>query len=173
MAIYYGDSSNSATGRTVQIAQFEYLYTYSASSNSGWRAILTGANLNVKKADSKILFQVQVGRLSGPSNSVAARMVRDRGGTDLTAIGVHASSPSGSWQNYGQGPVNNDHADNCFWQWLDTHGKAAGGAVYYQLQLWGQNNGTVWINRAQNTNDTNEPYAVRTGSSIILTEITV
>ena len=75
--------------------------------------------------------------------------------------------------NYGQGPVNNDHTDGHTWQWLDTHGDAVGDTVYYTVQFWGQGSGTMYLNRTQNANDTNAAYACRTGSAIILTEITV
>ena len=176
MAIYYGDGSNSATGRTVQTVQFTYTTVLSASSNAGFQAMLTGANITVKNADSKILVTVCLGRLSGPSNSVACRLVRDRGGTDLTAIGLHTDSsnyPQISFNNYGKGPVNDDHADGQTFVWLDTHGDAVGDTPYYQLQMWGQNSGTMYVNRAQNTNDANEPYAGRTVTTFTLQEITV
>ena len=101
MPIYYGDGSNSATGRTVQTVQFNYTGVASGTSDSGFQNMMSGANLVVKNADSKILVTVSCGRISGPSNSVAARVLRDRGGTDITAIGVHTDSFSGtetSWQ---------------------------------------------------------------------------
>ena len=176
MAIYYGDGSNSGTGRRVQTVQFNYTGVASGTSNSGFRDMMTGANLTVKNSDSKILITVSCGRISGPSDSVAARVLRDRGGVDIQAIGVHTDSTNASevsWQNYGRGPINDDHADGHTWQWLDTHGKAAGGAVYYKVQMWGQDNGTIYINRTQNSNDSNHAYSARTGSAIILTEITV
>ena len=176
MAIYYGDGSNSATGRTVQTVQYTYTTSLSANSNNGYHSMLTGASIQPKNADSKILVTVCLGRISGPSNSVACRLLRDRGGTDITAIGVHtaySSWPTVSFMNYGQGPVNNDHADGQTFVWLDTHGDSAGDSCYYTLQCWGQGSGTMYINRAQNTNNANEPYAGRTASSITLQEITV
>jgi len=176
MAIYYGDGSNSATGRTIQTVQFTYTTALSATSNDGWKAMLTGANITVKNADSKILVTVCLGRISGPSNSVACRLVRDRGGTDLTAIGLHTDSsnyPQISFNNYGKGPVNDDHADGQTFVWLDTHGDAAGDTPYYQLQVWGQGAGTMYINRVQGTNDVNQPYAGRTATTFTLQEITV
>ncbi len=176
MAIYYGDGSNSATGRTVQTVQFTYTTALSATSNDGWKSMLTGAYIQPKNADSKILVTVCLGRLSGPSNSVACRVLRDRGGVDITAIGVHTASssyPPVSFMKYGQGPVNNDHADGQTFVWLDTHGDAAGDSCYYQLQCWGQNNGTMYINRTQNANDSNQPYAGRTATTFTLQEITV
>ena len=78
MAIYYGDGSNSATGRTVQTVQFVYTGTYSANSDNGYHTMLTGAYIQPKNADSKILVTVCLGRISGPSNSVACRLLRDR-----------------------------------------------------------------------------------------------
>ena len=174
MAIYYGDGSNSSNGRLIQTVQFDYTTTYSASSNSGFQSILTGAYIQPKIASSKILVTMSIGRISGPSDSVAARVLRDRGGVDITAIGTHTTSGNyayASWQNYGKGPINDDHADGHTWQWLDTHGDSVGDSVYYQLQLWGQDNGTIWINRSQNQNLNANVYAARTGSAIILQEI--
>ena len=175
MAIYYGDGSNSGTGRTVQTVMFEYNSTYSASSNSGFRSILTGAYIQPKNADSKILITVHLGRASGPGDSIAFRLLRDRGGVDITAIGVHTGTFSGtpvSFQKYAKGPINDDHADGHCMQFLDTHGDNAGDSCYYTLQMWGQDGGTMWINRTQNANNVNQPYAARTASQIILTEIT-
>ena len=176
MAIYYGDGSNSATGRTVQTVQYIYTTSLSATSNDGYKSMLTGAYIQPKTADSKILVTVCLGRISGPSNSVACRLLRDRGGVDITAIGVHTSSssyPQLSFMNYGKGPVNDDHADGQTFVWLDTHGDSAGDSCYYTLQVWGQGGGTMYINRTQGSNDTNQPYAGRTASSITLQEITV
>ena len=176
MAIYYGDGSNSATGRALQTVQYEFNSTYSANSNNGFHTMLSGAQITVKNADSKILVTVHLGRASGPGDSVAFRLRRDRGGTDITSIGVNTDS--GNWtgvsfQKYAKGAINNDHADGHCMQFLDTHGRGAGLAVAYALQAWGQDNGTMYINRTQNSNDVNQAYSARTASQIILTEITV
>ena len=175
MAIYYGDGSNSGTGRTVQTVMFEYNLTYSASSNSGFQTILTGASIQPKNSDSKVLVTVHLGRASGPGDSIAFRLLRDRGGVDITAIGVHTGSGNFtpvSFQKYAKGAINNDHADGHCMQFLDTHGDAAGDSCFYTLQMWGQDNGTMFINRTQNANDVNQAYSARTASQIILTEIT-
>ena len=175
MAIYYGDGSNSATGRTVQTVMFEYNTVLSASSNSGFQSIMTGAYIQPKNADSKILITVHLGRASGPGDSIAFRLLRDRGGVDITAIGVHTGSGQfgyASFQKYAKGAINDDHADGHCMQFLDTHGDAAGDSCYYQLQMWGQDGGTMYINRTQNANDTNQAYSARTASQMILTEIT-
>jgi len=175
MAIYYGDGSNSGTGRTVQTVMFEYNSVYSASSNSGFQTILTGAYIQPKNADSKVLVTVHLGRASGPGDSIAFRLLRDRGGVDITAIGVNTGSGNFtgvSFQKYAKGAINNDHADGHCMQFLDTHGDAVGDSCYYNLQMWGQDSGTMYINRTQNENDVNQAYSARTGSQIILTEIT-
>ena len=172
MAIYYGDGSNSSAGRLIQTVQYNYTAAYSAGS--GLQSILTGAYIQPKVASSKILVTMSIGRISGPSDSVAARVLRDRGGTDITAIGVHTGSGNWtpvSWQNYGKGPINDDHADGHTWQWLDTHGEGVGQNCYYTLQLWGQDAGTIYVNRTQNSNNSNQAYSARTGSAIILQEI--
>ncbi len=172
MAIYYGDGSNSSDGRLIQTVQFNYTGSYSAGS--GLQSILTGAYIQPKVASSKILVTMSIGRISGPSDSVAARVLRDRGGTDITAIGIHTSSGNWtdvSWQNYGKGPINDDHADGHTWQWWDTHGDSVGHSCYYTLQLWGQDAGTIYVNRTQNSNNSNHAYSARTGSAIILQEI--
>lgn len=175
MAIYYGDGSNSATGRVLQTVMYQYTTTYSANSNNGFHSMLTGAGITVKNADSKILVTVHLGRASGPGDSIAFRMLRDRGGVDITPIGVHTAS--GNWtpvsfQKYAKGAINDDHADGHCFQWLDTHGDAVGDSPNYTLQAWGQDNGTMYINRTQNENNSNNAYSARTSSCIILTEIT-
>ena len=173
MAIYYGDGSNSNDGRLIQTVQFNYTTTYSANG-SGLHSILTGAYIQPKVASSKILVTMSIGRISGPSDSVAARVLRDRGGVDITPIGVHTDSGNWtdvSWQNYGKGPINDDHADGHTWQWWDTHGDSVGHSCYYTLQLWGQDAGYIYVNRTQNDNNSNHAYSARTGSAIILQEI--
>ena len=175
MAIYYGDASNSATGRTVQTVMWEYNTTYSATSNDGFKSILTGAYIQPKNADSKVLITIHLGRASGPGDSIAFRLLRDRGGTDITAIGVHTAP--GNWtgvsfQKYAKGAINLDHADGHCMQFLDTHGDGVGQNCYYTLQMWGQDGGTMYINRTQNENNANYAYSARTASQIILTEIT-
>ena len=173
MAIYYGDGSNSSDGRLIQTVQFNYTTAYSANG-SGFHSILTGAYIQPKVASSKILVTMSIGRISGPSDSVAARVLRDRGGVDITAIGVHTGSGNWtpvSWQNYGKGPINDDHADGHTWQWWDTHGDSVGDSCYYTLQLWGQDAGNIYVNRTQNANNSNHAYSARTASAIILQEI--
>ena len=172
MAIYYGDGSNSTAGRLVQVVTNQFTTVVSVASNSGLLNTDINADITPKDSSHKILVIVSLGRVSGPSNSVAARIRRTISGSTAD-IGVHTGSGNwqqASFQNYGKGPVNDDHADGQTFMWLDsTHGSTS--TVNYRLQLHGQGSGTVYVNRTQGANDTNEPYAHRTASSIILQEI--
>jgi len=172
MAIYYGDGSISTAGRLVQVVTNQFTAVVSVASNSGFLNTDINADITPKDSSHKVLVIVSLGRVSGPSNSVAARVRRTISGSTLD-IGIHTGQGNwqqASFQNYGQGPVNNDHADGQTFMWLDSPNHT-GSAVNYRLQLYGQNNGTVYVNRTQNANDINQPYASRTASSIILQEI--
>ena len=171
MAIEYGDGSSSSGGRVVQVVTNQYTNTVSVASNSGFLNTTMNVDITPKDNSNKVLVIVSLGRVSGPSDSVAARIRRTISGS-LTNIGVHTGS--GNWQpasfsTYGQGAVNNDHADGQTFMWLDS--PATTSTVNYRLQLYGQSNGTCYINRAQATNNSDHPYASRTASSIILQEI--
>ena len=172
MAIYYGDGSNSTVGRCVQVVTNQFTTVVSVASNSGLLNTDINADITPKDSSHKVLVIFSLGRVSGPSNSVAARIRRTiSGSTD--DIGVHTGSGNwqqASFQNYGQGPVNNYHADGQTFMWLDSPNHT-GSAVNYRLKLHGQNNGTVYVNRTQNENNVDQPYASRTASSIILQEI--
>tara|TARA_R100000353_G_scaffold161240_1_gene121134 strand:- start:270 stop:791 length:522 start_codon:yes stop_codon:yes gene_type:complete len=171
MPIFYGDGSNSSSGRLVQVVTAQYTSVVSISSNNGFLNTSMYADITPKDNTNKVLVIVSLGRVSGPSDSVAARIRRTISGS-LASIGVHTGSgnwQAASFQNYGQGPVNDDHADGQTFMWLDT--PATTSAVSYRLQLYGQGSGTVYVNRAQATNNSDHPYSSRTGSSIILQEI--
>ncbi len=171
MAIYYGDGSNSSSGRVIQVITSQYTTVVSVASNSGFLNTSINADITPKDNNNKILVIMSLGRVSGPSDSVAARIRRTISGS-LSNVGVHTGS--GNWQdasfsNYGQGPVNDDHADGQTFMWLDSPSTTS--TVNYRLQLYGQSNGTVYVNRAQATNNSDHAYASRTASSIILQEI--
>ena len=171
MAIYYGDGSNSTAGRLVQVVTAQYTTTLSVASNSGSLNTDINADITPKDNSNKVLVIVSLGRVSGPSNSVAARIRRTISGSTAD-IGVHTGSGNwqqASFQNYGQGPVNNDHADGQTFMWLDSPSSTS--TVNYRLQLNGQGSGLVYVNRTQNENNVDQPYASRTASSIILQEI--
>ena len=173
MAIRYGDGSTSATGRTVQTVMFEYNLSYSASSNSGFQTILTGAYIQPKNSDSKVLVTVHIGRASGPGDSIAFRLLRDRGGVDITAIGVHTGSGSFtpvSFQKYAKGAINNDHADGHCMQFLDTHGANGSTAVVYKIMFASVYYGyTSYINRPHNAD--NNAYNMFGSSTITIQEV--
>ncbi len=175
MAVKYADGSDSDAGRVIQVVTSQFTTVISVASNSGFLNTTLYGSITPKSTSNKILVTFSIGRLSGPSNSVAARIRRTvtvSGSQTHTVIGTHTGSGNwqqASFQNYGQGPVNDDHADGQTFMWLDS--PSTTGNIDYYLQLYGQNNGTVYINRTQNANDTDQPYASRTGSSVILQEI--
>jgi hypothetical protein len=171
MAIYYGDGSNSSAGRVVQVVTAQYTTTLSVSSNSGLLNTGLYGNITPKDSSHKVLVIISLGRVSGPSDSVAARIRRTISGS-LSNVGVHTGGGNwqqGSFQNYGKGAINNDHADGQTFMWLDSPNTTS--EASYRLQLYGQDNGTVYINRTQNENNSDHAYSVRTASSIILQEI--
>ena len=171
MAIYYGDGSNSTAGRVVQVVTAQYTNTISVSSNSGLLNTSLYGNITPKNSSHKVLVIISLGRVSGPSDSVAARIRRTISGSN-TDIGIHTDSgnwQNASFQNYGKGAINDDHADGQTFMWLDSPNTTS--EASYRLQLWGQDNGYVYINRTQNDNNNNQAYSCRTGSSIILQEI--
>tara|TARA_B100000900_G_C20408477_1_gene645820 strand:- start:335 stop:856 length:522 start_codon:yes stop_codon:yes gene_type:complete len=171
MAIKYVDGSDSSVGRAVQIVTAQFTTVISVTSNAGLLNTDMYGSITPSSSSHKVLVTFSLGRISGPSDSVAARIRRTISGSYVN-IGTHTGSGNwqqGSFQCYGKGPINEDHADGQTFMWLDSPNTTSN--IDYRLQLYGQDNGTVYINRAQNTNDTNQPYAVRTGSSIILQEI--
>lgn len=175
MAIYYGDGSNSGAGRVVQVVTAQFTTVISVASNSGFLNTTLYGSITPKSTSNKVLVTFSLGRVSGPSDSVAARIRRTvtvSGSQTHTTIGTHTGSGNfqpASFQNYGRGPINDDHADGQTFMWLDSPNTTS--RCDYYLQLYGQDNGTVYINRTQNTNNTDQPYASRTGSSVILQEI--
>jgi len=171
MAIYYGDGSNSTAGRVVQVVTAQFTTVVSVSSNNGLLNTAIYATITPKDSSNKVLVIFSLGRVSGPSDSVAARIRRSISGS-LANVGAHSGSgnwQNASFQNYGKGAINDDHADGQTFMWLDSPNTTS--ATDYRLQLWGQDNGTVYVNRTQNANNSNHAYSCRTGSSVILQEI--
>tara|TARA_R100001510_G_C7565870_1_gene144197 strand:- start:245 stop:766 length:522 start_codon:yes stop_codon:yes gene_type:complete len=171
MAIYYGDGSNSSSGRVVQVVTNQYTNVVSVASNSGLLNTSIYATITPKDNSNKVLVILSLGRVSGPSDSVAARIRRTISGSHVN-VGVHTGSGNwqpASFQNYGKGAINDDHADGQTFMWLDSPNTTS--STDYRLQLYGQDNGTVYVNRTQNSNNSDHPYSCRTASSIILQEI--
>ena len=168
MAIYYGDGSNSATGRTVQTVQYIYTTSLSATSNDGYKSMLTGAYIQPKNADSKILvmYSVNTGATEGGYNG-AINLFRD---STQIYLGDAASnrarvsnlisiSNTGGGTDYNMVHLSGHHLDS----------PSTTSATTYKLQLKNLSSESLYINQSKNDGD--QTYIARTASSITVMEI--
>ena len=172
MAIYYGDGSNSGSGRIIQVKQTVDTYT---SSKTGTSAVQVG-NLAVaitpKSSSNKILIQVDL-KLGATSGSVEPmiRLLRSVSGGSTDYVYQGGGAGSRSQVMFGGDEF---HANNAPWELIQVAGtyldNAQSTGVHTYRLYWNiVNSNTLYLNRTHQ--DNNAVALPRAASSITAMEV--
>ena len=172
MSIYYGDGSNSGSGRIVQVKQTVDTGT---SSKTGTTPVQIGSlavAITPKSSSHKLLIQVdlKIGS-SSVSPEPMIRLLRSvtGGGTDYVYAG--AADGNRSTVMFGGDEF---HANNPPWELIQIAGtyldSAQNGQSHTYRLYWNRvNNDTLYLNRTHH--DSNNTALPRTASSITVMEV--
>jgi hypothetical protein len=141
MAIYYGDGSNSGSGRIVQVKQT--FKNNTASTNSGSFAEISGLTVSITPSSSsnKILFSGCL-YLAGSSSESNYRLKRDS--TIIGQAGTMDDLADGSFA-HGGGSRYSGHP----FSFLDSPSSTS--SITYSI-AWRVHSGTTYLNRTWDTN---------------------
>ena len=166
MAIYYGDGSNSNTGRIIQVVQATYssAAVQSSGTNDVWYDLSgMSASIAPKDSNNKVLIMAHI---NGWHNWDSAIRIL-RGASTVVGGGSNVGARISAIMEYPKGGRTNE-AGNCSFQWLDS--PASTSSQTYKLQFNWRGN-TIYFNRSQN--DDNNTSDARTTSTLTLIEVAV
>ena len=172
MTFYYGDGSNSGTGRIVQYTTNAYdgKFSQDVSSASHSNDVMT-LSITPKSSDSVIWCTGNFNTAISGQEQIGLILVRDstvldgyRGSSEGSNRGRHGATSSTSWSN---GPI------AIHLNYVDSPGTTS--SITYRVRLIPAHGGgstrTVWLNRTSDATD--ETYRPRSRSTMTLFEITV
>tara|TARA_A100000172_G_scaffold14322_1_gene7497 strand:- start:107 stop:643 length:537 start_codon:yes stop_codon:yes gene_type:complete len=175
MAIYYGDGSNSNTGRVVQTI-FKPKTSSWASSVGSSEVVPTGMyqTITTKTNSSKVLVEVKMSLIiAGSYYGSQWKLMRDSGTDQLSGSPIFVAAGDGNRDQATQGlDANNgstsDNVQTRGCTFLDTPGNA-GAYTYYVVFRDTSTDNFFYLNRGRtDDNNVNQPRSV---SSILLQEI--
>ena len=174
MAIYYGDSSNSNTGRLIAIHEAFKTNTASFSASTGSFSDISGLSITLtpKSSASKFFINVNTNYSTASGQRGTFRVLKSVGGSGYGLIANSVGDSSGSVQR-GMFPSmapadNNSRSVPCSMTIRDDPSTTS--QIIYKLQCTAESSaGTVYINR---TAGDNSATTYQSGmSSIIIYEV--
>ena len=146
-----GDTGN---GGIIQVVSVTKSDTFVVSSNGATWQSVTGLQLTITPQDSSnnILVIPALNMAGEQAHRHAFRILRDKGGSDITAINIGDTNSDNVRVNAFQGnpPTN---ANNYHYTPVCLDSPATTGAVIYKIQVIGEQASTeIFINRPENTN---------------------
>jgi hypothetical protein len=151
MAIYYGDGSNSNSGRVIQVVQDTANASIAGSANNSYNALNNALQLTItpKESDSKILL---IGHVSfmGYASRDAQGWSFFKDGSILSAATGDARSNRTRITAAGF-LYDNDNTLMLSNAYLDSPNTTS--QITYAIRLFSYNNATVGINRSWNDTD--------------------
>ena len=169
MAIYYGDGSNSNSGRAIQTVVTLKKNTTSLTANNSATAI-SGMSRTITPKDSNNKILITVDLSYGCAGTTYGMWLRRTVGSTNTNLDLGDSS--GSRQRVCR-PLTNTHDSNQpqegFMQVYDSPGTTS--QVTYQVMVIADNAHVLFLNRSNN--DLNNVTGKRCSSSILCQEIAV
>jgi hypothetical protein len=156
MAIYYGDGSNSGSGRVIQIVS-EYSSGKFSTSSSSYVDVQT-LQITPKSSSSKILLQT-FHTYDFTDNGRFAFIKYTKNGSDL-AIGDSEGPAQRCTVDVSRGTSHNDSvvAFPAMYQYLDTAGGTS--QITYKTRIKLTNGGTAMLGRTGNVNDGNRSSSI-------------
>ena len=163
MPIFYGDGSNSNSGRIIQV-KFGYRATVFSTSSSSYQDVVSEA-ITPKESASKILIYCTL-HTAGTDNN-AQRLLR--GSTVIfsgTGVSSRAAGFGGSMYDGHMGDTAQQNNGGVF---LDSPNTTS--AITYKLQVAASGGGTVYCGR--DTTDNNNGQHTRNMQTLVLMEVAV
>jgi len=173
MAIYYGDGSNSGSGRIVQVKQTIDANTSSKTGSTPVQIGSLAVAITPKSSSHKLLIQVdlKIGATNG-SPEPMIRLLRSvtGGSTDYVYAGATGAG-NRSRVMFGGDEF---HANNAAWELIQVAGTylddaQSTGSHTYRLYWNRVNSDTLYLNRTHH--DSNNAALPRTASSITVMEV--
>ena len=165
-------------GRILQIVTNEKgdVVSVSGQNNGSSFADLTGINVTITPtvANSKILVQFCLGKVTHTGNSTGVRFTQSVGGGSADVIKVSTNPQSRkavSTNIYGSNVINTGHAQAFNYQFVDTPSYSVGQAIVYQMQILTEGAGNFVVNRTEDDTNNGNIYFARAFSTITAMEV--
>ena len=165
-------------GRILQIVTNEKgdVVSVSGQNNGSSFADLTGINVTITPtvANSKILVQFCLGKVTHTGNSTGVRFTQSVGGGSADVIKVSTNPQSRkavSTNIYGSGVINSGHAQGFNYQFIDTPSYSVGQAMVYQMQILTEASTNFYVNRTGDDTNNGNIYFARAFSTITAMEV--
>ena len=165
-------------GRILQIVTNEKgdVVSVSGQNNGSSFADLTGINVTITPtvANSKILVQFCLGKVTHTGNSTGVRFTQSVGGGSADVIKVSTNPQSRkavSTNIYGSGVINTGHAQGFNYQFIDTPSYSVGQAIVYQMQILTEASTNFYVNRTGDDTNNGNIYFARAFSTITAMEV--
>ena len=165
-------------GRILQIVTNEKgdVVSVSGQNNGSSFADLTGINVTITPtvANSKILVQFCLGKVTNTGNSTGVRFTQSVGGGSADVIKVSTNPQSRkavSTNIYGSGVINTGHAQGFNYQFIDTPSYSVGQAIVYQMQILTEASTNFYVNRTGDDTNNGNIYFARAFSTITAMEV--
>jgi len=158
-------TSNSSVGKILQVVTNEItsVVSITGQSHGNWLDV-TGINVTITPtvASSKVIVQINLGKVAHNSNSTAVKFTRSVAGGSASVIktGTADGNRIAAMTNIiGTGQINNNHSESFNFQFTDTPSYSVGQAIVYQMQVMPEGTGLFVVNRSYD--DSNETYNFR------------
>ena len=165
-------------GRILQLVTNEKgdVVSVSGQNNGSSFADLTGINVTITPtvANSKILVQFCLGKVTHTGNSTGVRFTQSVGGGSADVIKVSTNPQSRkavSTNIYGSGVINTGHAQGFNYQFIDTPSYSVGQAIVYQMQILTEASTNFYVNRTGDDTNNGNIYFARAFSTITAMEV--
>lgn len=154
------------TGKVLQVVTTDYTGLFSTSTANTWTQVSgLDCSITLASSSSKVLVIVSLGQVSSASDVGTAWDIR----RDGTAILQGAAESSRIACSFKVGCYQASHGIAMTFAGIDSPGSS--GSKTYQIYTRAQGGCTVYLNRTQNNEDSNDSYAARPASHLTLVEI--
>ena len=154
------------TGKVLQVVTTDYTGLFSTSTANTWTQVSgLDRSITLSSSSSKVLVIVSLGQVSSSTDVGTAWDIR----RDGTAILQGATEGSRIACSFKVGCYQASHGIAMTFAGIDSPGSS--GSKTYQIYTRAQGGCTVYLNRTQNNEDSNDSYAARPASHLTLVEI--
>lgn len=161
-----GSLSWANAGKILQVVTTDYTGLFSTSTANTWTQVSgLDCSITLASSSSKVLIIVSLGQVSSASDVGTAWDIR----RDGTAILQGAADSSRIACTFKVGSYQASHGIAMTFAGIDSPGSS--GSKTYQIYTRAQGGSTVYLNRTQNNEDSNDTYAARPASHLTLLEI--
>lgn len=156
-----------AGGKILQVVTTDYTGLFSTSTANTWTQVSgLDCSITLASSSSKVLIIVSLGQVSSSADVGTAWDIRRDGTAILQGVAEGSRIPC----TFKVGSTGNaSHGIAMTFAGIDSPGSS--GSKTYQIYTRAQGGTTVYLNRTQNNEDSNDTYAARPASHLTLLEI--